>query len=551
MVVLLGLVFPAAAAAPYFNLVIAQVSCAGDSFASVRVCQRYQGYLSSLASDSGALYVEIPANASLPLQLDIASNAPLAPLLVSVGPSSSVALALLFNATTLPSRPPFGPDGYLLRGGRIPVTLLSSSTTVSAVAVASIGGASELLQTEKPATIYDGCPRGNVYGAYALLEEALGFAFLKPTQPMIGNLATANGTAIESLLVLREGPYWPVRMWHYHTQHPLELTEVLNGWGHSDPYDGQSWEKMLPEVDSFMEWLAANGQNRWEFVLLEAESWKAFSRSKLRASRVAQIGVRSREFCIAFGIDAPIAFLQQHSFTLITDLSRNASLDAQLAQIRASIDYLHSDLGIDFLGTENGLSEFSHAACSRVLAWMNETANYALQVGLPSLIKCHCSTGQSCPEYLSPQTGLPINFNFLPQLASPSLGVMPHTVQFYGLNDPAPVYNNQNFTYMLDWMFLMTTSVGEGRTVLYYPETEYWVDFDSSVPLFLPLYGERRLSDLRLIARRQLDPNNGTISGQNTFDSGWEWSYWLNSAVTARAVYSPITDDLSLSDQQA
>ena len=30
--------------------------------------------------------------------------------------------------------------------------------------------------------------------------------------------------------VLNESPYWPIRTWHIHTQHPLEFTEVLNGF---------------------------------------------------------------------------------------------------------------------------------------------------------------------------------------------------------------------------------------------------------------------------------------------------------------------------------
>lgn len=60
------------------------------------------------------------------------------------------------------------------------------------------------------------------------------------------------------------------------------------------------------------------------------------------------------------------------------------------------------------------------------------------------------------------------------------------------------------------------------------------VNVDIDVPLFLPLYGQRRHHDLRNIAQRERATNT-RIQGQMNFDSGWEWTYWLNDVVTARA----------------
>jgi len=31
------------------------------------------------------------------------------------------------------------------------------------------------------------------------------------------------------------------------------------------------------------------------------------------------------------------------------------------------------------------------------------------------------------------------------------------------------------------------------------------------------------------------------MDGQNVFDSGWEWGYWLQDVVAARAVWNPYT----------
>jgi len=95
--------------------------------------------------------------------------------------------------------------------------------------------------------------------------------------------------------------------------------------------------------------------------------------------------------------------------------------------------------------------------------------------------------GQFCPEFADPVTGKPpCNFNFLPHYASPSLGVMPHTVQMYRFDDPAPTYGQKNFTSMFKYNMIEAAS---GRTTLYFGETAYWVNYDVDVPLFLPLYG--------------------------------------------------------------
>ena len=46
--------------------------------------------------------------------------------------------------------------------------------------------------------------------------------------------------------------------------------------------------------------------------------------------------------------------------------------------------------------------------------------------------------------------------------------------------------------------------------------TESQQNYDIDVPLFLPVYGNGRLSDLRAIANTQ-------ALGQINFNSGWEW----------------------------
>jgi len=87
---------------------------------------------------------------------------------------------------------------------------------------------------------------------------------------------------------------------------------------------------------------------------------------------------------------------------------------------------------------------------------------------------------------------------------------------------------------MFDFMF----KEAGNRVVMYYPETAYWVNYDNQVPLFLPIYALNRLRDLRMIAERE-ERENVRINGQYIFDSGWEWGYWFQGVVAARAVWNP------------
>ena len=53
------------------------------------------------------------------------------------------------------------------------------------------------------------------------------------------------------------------------------------------------------------------------------------------------------------------------------------------------------------------------------------------------------------------------------------------------------------------------------REVWYWPESSYWVGFDSSVPLLLLPYLDSRYEDLLLMERLG-------VTGHLTFTSGWE-----------------------------
>src|SRR5262249_47191976 len=155
------------------------------------------------------------------------------------------------------------------------------------------------------------------------------------------------------------------------------------------------------------------------------------------------------------------------------------------AQIDSHLDYL-AGAGFDYLSTEIGTSEFTATDDMRTVAWLNEATSHMAGLGKPAYVKIHVSSGQTAQHYQDPDTGGPLNFNFLPHYAAPRLGIMPHTVEVYGLDDPAPTYGNQNFQFMIDFL----SKEAGTREVVWHPETAYWVSYDIDVPLFLPVYAD-------------------------------------------------------------
>jgi hypothetical protein len=364
------------------------------------------------------------------------------------------------------------------------------------------------------------------YAAYTLLSS-VGFGFLHPLAPTLPARVTLPAAADES-----SAPRWPVRGIQIHTMHPLELTDLLEGWGPNGPNDARGWEAMLPEWSRFCEWAVANRLNRVQWVLLHAASWADFSESDVRRDRLKRLVDEAHRWGLTVGLDVPISQQQQHAFALIREIGDPRK---EVEQLSRRVDWVMS-AGFDYLSTVSGQSEFTHADPRKMLFWMNELVKRVEDVHhRHAFIKVHASTGQTADGFNDPRDGKPLNINFLPHFADPRLGIMPHTVQHYGVDDPAPTYGNSSFRPIYDFM---SFEAGR-RPVLWHPETAYWVSFDIDVPLFLPVYAERRVSDLRLIAR---DASARRIDGQMIFSSGWEWGYWLNDVVAARASYEPESD---------
>lgn len=494
-----------------------------------------------------------PARALLALlALLLAAEAAAAGLLVQLDPRLGPVPtgALVARLRTVPglavelAAPDLAPDqvppgSLVLAVGEVPLAAGSPARAKArrlgpegfALASHRAGGAQYLTVHVAPGR---GLPRALAYGAWAALEE-LGFGFFHPLEP----LAPAALRVPEPGPARTEEPYWGERGLHLHTMHPTELHELLNGWGPGGPDDEAGFEADLVRLDRLCEWLVAARQNLLQWVLLEHRSWADFAHGPVRRARLARVVARLHAWGLEVGVDAALALSQQNAYRLV---SAPGALPDELAQLRGRLDQLLST-GVDVVSTELGFSEFHSPDAARMLAWMDAFTAHLAAAGRRATVKVHVSVAERVKGLKDPDTGEPLNLNFLPHFADPRLGVMVHTVQTFGLDDPAPTYGREDFADLRRFLSLEAGA----RPVLWYPESAYWVSFDIDVPLGLPLYAERRLHDLRLIARDELEGRLGRgplagsrMQGQIVFSSGWEWGYWLGDWVAARAAWDPV-----------
>ncbi len=283
-------------------------------------------------------------------------------------------------------------------------------------------------------------------------------------------------------------PSFSRRGFHLHTLHP---NEWVKGFLEGD-------EKIAVDM---IRWLARNRQNIIDLSLLRPRFDRQISSLKNPFKLAKELG-------ISRGLSLGAAFQQQNSYKLVSFIN---SLTGR-GDKKELIDHTHlliKNIDFDFLTMEIGTSEFTSVDYERALSWINIVSNELQKEGKKLFTKIHVSTNQ-----VSPKWG---NFNFLPRYASFDVGVLPHTVMFYGLKDSyTPVYGNKNFYHMLK--FSQEEKVK--REVWYYPETSYWVGMDLDIPLLLTDYLKARADDMMLL-------NEEEVPGHLNFTSGQELGNWL------------------------
>ena len=327
-----------------------------------------------------------------------------------------------------------------------------------------------------------GTPEGVAAGLYGLLQEKLGFRFYHPKESI---LPVLENWPLPERFTFAGTPRFEKRGFHLHTLHPIELTEQLH-----DP----AYPNAFEDVKTYIDWLARNGQNTFQFFLLrgiDRKTWPSHARRIVEYAHSR--GIRC-------GIEISLSMIQQQAFQVITLLRLYPSYLHQVDEtlvwlFQAPWDYVSLDV------TMGEHLPFLDKLLPDVQMHIEQQVEK--RYGARLLYATHVICATSGEKVRRPKL--------------PNSGIMLHTVMCYSATESkAPVYGNQNQRFIFD----AAVDENKRRETWYWPESSYWVGFDSSVPLLLLPYLDARWNDVETMARLG-------VSGHLTFSSGWEWGYWL------------------------
>jgi hypothetical protein len=356
------------------------------------------------------------------------------------------------------------------------------------------------------------------YAAYELLRR-LGVRFFHPEQEHVPvhDPADLRDLARRPTLLhpRRAGqrdylPDFQWRSWSFHSPHPLEHLEAF-----SDP------EHPIDEAVHVNDWIVKGFGNRFR------GAGRGVVDEDARQRRSEELEDLRELLGFATGTGISLHNLQQGASAEI-DPTSPIPVREQIETLVAS--KLDAVPDARWFGIHFGPTEFTTTPDEETVQWIDWAGQAALRLR-PELsveINSHITGGQPSPHY--DDLGCPsgtnddgrIDYYDLPHHSDPRLGVSVHTVMFYPLEGPARVYDQQSFAHK---RCLMEHASAQGRPLTWFPEGAWWLSFDNSVPMYLPLYLWARARDIELL-RPLLATRGGTLGGHRMFDSGHEWGYW-------------------------
>lgn len=337
---------------------------------------------------------------------------------------------------------------------------------------------------------------------YKALRE-MGFLFPHPNRqisPSADQIKMACGRTIEWK------PRLALRGFHLHNMHPNEWVDglFLN-------------EKNKGNAMAIVPWLKRNGQNLLQVQMIKTPT-------ELYSNHLGELLKKAKAAKILTALSVSFSLYQQRGMYLIPWYMAFTGWGAE-TRLRNRITELQSKYDFQIMTFEIGTTEFSSAPYEKTLRWI-EVARQALEKENQMIFtKIHASTDQNKEPYG--------NFNYLPQYANKSVGVLPHTVMAYSLNDKhAPVYGLESFESMRQYFI----DQSQARPTIYYPETSYYCSMDIDLPLFLTDYLVSRSEDMSFI-------EGHPTWGQVNFTTGHEMGYWLMDWTVALLADADHKDD--------
>ncbi len=348
-------------------------------------------------------------------------------------------------------------------------------------------------------------PHGLSNALYGLLQEQLGFKFYHVRETLI---PTMHEWPLKDGFEMKAEAEFDKRGFHVHTMHPIEMTE---------PLLDQDFEGGREIIREYIDWLARNQQNFFEFNLLESvdlKPWLPYAKEMVDYAH---------ERGILIGLDLSLHMIQQKAYMLYRN--KPNSFRSKRAQMERNLEKLFSAdwdfLNVEFSTTEyhKGNAKKKYRLQSRLLFLLQE--KYAAKLlGRKHVVKAIND------DIIADEDKAHKDAQKLAEDRDRIMLI--HTVMFYGLKDKrAPVYGNENLSGMNDLLLREK----DKREAWYFPESAYWVTFDVNVPMLLLPYLSERLEDIEYVS--QLN-----VPGHVTFSSGWEWGYWLVDWSIARWSWS-------------
>lgn len=328
---------------------------------------------------------------------------------------------------------------------------------------------------------------GLANGMYALLQEKLGFSFYHPRGTIIPGISE---WPLPNEWEWKAKPRFVKRGFHIHTMHPLELTEPLLD------EDYPKGEEMIRE---YIDWLTRNGQNYFEFNLLNSvslDSWLPYAKNWVDYGH---------ERGVIMGLDISLNMIQQKAYQLY--VKKPKSFKSKEKQVIYNLNQLKK-AGFDVFNIELSSTEYTSGNSSKRYQLVDKILEWGRKHDKKIMGRAH----------IVKKGDAVLNYSGAPSKSKDSdRGVMIHTVMFYGLHEEkAPCYGNENLKHMHTLMKKEQVQ----RETWYFPESAYWVTFDNSVPMTLLPYLSSRHKDIGITEKAK-------IEGHLTFSSGWEWGYWL------------------------
>lgn len=350
---------------------------------------------------------------------------------------------------------------------------------------------------------FDG-PLGQCYGLTALLEAG-GARFF---HPRVHHLPALDFAAVSGVATGRVEPEMAVRGLHLHTLHPIEGMYAML----------MPSEDHLDRAFEILRWVARNRGNYIQWPGLDDIQRDPETRAAWAAhcgaivAKAHEMGLR-----VGYGVQLFGASNLQNAFDLVegADDDVTTSVTERMAFLQTDPPFDEFSLSFgEFFGAEP--AEFVEATNRAVEAMLDAFPDAAINTVI------HVGEDQRVDF-----RGENLIYYFLVKFADPRLIHYVHTVMYYGLFDDAGgAYHHADFA---EHRAHLQQRIRDGAPVAYFPESAYWVAFDVSVPVWLPLYVFMRHRDAAELAAA------GTpLPGHTLFSSGWEWGYWQFDYATLR-----------------